>query len=145
VPIAQPDGAAVAIATPPAVVAHQLVDHPRRDAAVLQPGGVGVAQVVEAAQVEVRKLCRTGSPRFRTHPFAEAMASVLSAPAASGRGRRSPVGAESLAKYMTAVLVVGCGSVARTGASDPLRRRCSRRHAGGGVWASPAWLRRLPP
>jgi hypothetical protein len=79
-----------------------------------------VAQVVGAAQVEVRKPCRTGAPRFRMHPFAEAMASVLVGPGRewpwtplAGRGGK-------FGKYMTAVLVVGCGSVARTGASVPL-------------------------
>jgi hypothetical protein len=37
-------------------VAHQLVDHARGDAGVLQPGCEGVAQVVRAAQVQVRQV-----------------------------------------------------------------------------------------
>jgi hypothetical protein len=41
--------------------------------------------------------------------------------------------------------LLGCGLSCGPEASDPLRRRCSRRPAGGGVWASPAWLRRLAP
>jgi hypothetical protein len=34
------------------LVAHQLVDHPGRDAGVLQPGRVGVPEVVRAVQLD---------------------------------------------------------------------------------------------
>jgi hypothetical protein len=37
-------------------VAHQLVDHPGRDAVVLQPGREGVPEVVGAAQVQAEQM-----------------------------------------------------------------------------------------
>jgi hypothetical protein len=55
-------------------VAHQLIDHPGRDAVVLQPGREGVPQIVPAAQVKADQLpclvaCRTGNSK---HPPAYA-------------------------------------------------------------------------
>jgi hypothetical protein len=44
-------GAASVLARAAGAVAHQLVDHPGRDAGVLQPGRVGVPEVVAAVQV----------------------------------------------------------------------------------------------
>jgi hypothetical protein len=37
-------------------MAHQLVDHPGRDAVVLQPGREGVAEVMGAAQVQAEQI-----------------------------------------------------------------------------------------
>ena len=53
VPIVSAHGAAVLLAAAAAgLVAHQLVNHPGGDAGVLQPGRVGVAEVVRAVQVD---------------------------------------------------------------------------------------------
>jgi hypothetical protein len=45
-------GASVLSAAAAGFVAHQLVDHPGGDAGVLQPGRVGVAEVVGAEQID---------------------------------------------------------------------------------------------
>jgi hypothetical protein len=42
-------------------VAHQLIDHPGRDAFVLQPGREGVPQIVPAAQVKADQVTVLGS------------------------------------------------------------------------------------
>ena len=53
VPVVGADRASEEVAAAAAgLVAHQLVNHPGRDAGVLQPGRVGVAQVVSAVQVD---------------------------------------------------------------------------------------------
>jgi hypothetical protein len=53
VPVVGADRAPAEVAAAAAgLVAHQLVDHPGRDAGVLQPGRVGVAEVVGAVQVD---------------------------------------------------------------------------------------------
>jgi hypothetical protein len=41
-------------------VAHQLIEHPGRDAVVLQPGREGVAQVVRVAQVQADQVATPG-------------------------------------------------------------------------------------
>jgi hypothetical protein len=51
VAITSADQAALALPAPARHVAHQLVDHPARDAAILQPGRVGVPQVMWAVQL----------------------------------------------------------------------------------------------
>jgi len=52
-PVVSPDGAGLMPSGPSAgLVAHQLVDHPGRDAGVLQPGREGMAKVVGAMQVD---------------------------------------------------------------------------------------------
>jgi hypothetical protein len=52
VPVGYPHRA-VTLAASTALVAHQLVDHSRGDAGVLQPGREGMAQVVRPSKVEV--------------------------------------------------------------------------------------------
>jgi hypothetical protein len=52
VPVVGAHGAALLLAAAGGLVTHQLIDHPRRDAGVLQPGRVGVAEVVGAVQVD---------------------------------------------------------------------------------------------
>jgi hypothetical protein len=52
-PIASADpAAAIQVAVPTALVAHEFVDHPSRDAGILKPGRESVAQVVGAAQID---------------------------------------------------------------------------------------------
>jgi hypothetical protein len=56
VPVVGPHGAAALLAGAAGrLVPHQLVDHPGRDAGVLQPGREGVPKVVRAAQVHGRQ------------------------------------------------------------------------------------------
>jgi hypothetical protein len=56
-PVDPAHGAAAAGAVAAAAgVAHQLIDHARRDGRVLQPGGEGVPQVMRAMQIEVAKV-----------------------------------------------------------------------------------------
>src|SRR5215213_11564573 len=54
VPVAGADpAAAVQFTVPATLVAHEFVDHPGRDAGVLQPGREGVPEVVGATELEV--------------------------------------------------------------------------------------------
>jgi hypothetical protein len=81
VPIVGPDGAGLLPAGPPAgLVAHQLIDDPGRDAAIFQPGGEGVAEVVGAVQVDRMQQgmlgCRPERPLSR-------LGSAVAAPAAA--------------------------------------------------------------
>ena len=56
VPVVSAHGTALVLAgAAGGLVAHQLVDDPGRDAGVLQPGRVGVAEVVGAVQVDRRR------------------------------------------------------------------------------------------
>jgi hypothetical protein len=43
-------------------MAHQLVDHPSRDALIFQPGREGVAEVVGAAQVQAEQVALLPRP-----------------------------------------------------------------------------------
>jgi hypothetical protein len=49
-------------------VAHQLIDHPRRETGVFQPGREGVAQVVGAVQVQVGQVLAGGGDRGLVDP-----------------------------------------------------------------------------
>jgi hypothetical protein len=49
-------------------VAHQLVDHPRGDAGIFQPGREGVAQVVGTMQVKVGQVLAGGGDRGLVDP-----------------------------------------------------------------------------
>jgi hypothetical protein len=52
VPVVGADRAAAEVAAAAGLVAHELVNHPGGDAGVLQPGRVGVPQVVGAVQLD---------------------------------------------------------------------------------------------
>jgi hypothetical protein len=60
-------------------MAHQLVDHPGRDAGVLQPSGEGVPKVVGA--VQVHGLQQRVADRGQRQP---ALLAVLAGPGVSG-------------------------------------------------------------
>jgi hypothetical protein len=51
-PVVSAHGAPAEVAAAAGLVAHQLVDHPGGDAGVLQPGRVGVPEVMSAVQVD---------------------------------------------------------------------------------------------
>jgi hypothetical protein len=61
-------------------VAHQLIDHPRGDAGVLQPGREGVAQVVGSVQVQVRQVGAGGGDRGLVDPAKVVVDSGVRAP-----------------------------------------------------------------
>src|SRR4029450_7903289 len=65
-PVVRADRAAVVFPAPASVVAHQLVDHPGRDATVLQPGREGVPQVVGAVHVEAGEAGTVSGPPVDT-------------------------------------------------------------------------------
>ena len=56
VPVPRADHGALTLATAAGLVAHQLIDHPSRNATILQPRREGVAQVMRAVQVEIGQL-----------------------------------------------------------------------------------------
>jgi hypothetical protein len=76
VPVVGADRAPAEVAAAAAgLVAHQLVNHPGRDAGVLQPGRVGVAEVVRAVQVDRLQQGITGDRQ--RHPSAGQLALVV--------------------------------------------------------------------
>src|ERR671913_160181 len=57
VPVAGADAAAtLQLPTATALVAHQLIDHPRWDPLVLQPGREAVPKIMRSAKLQVRQL-----------------------------------------------------------------------------------------
>jgi len=57
VPVVGADATAtLQLSTAAALVAHQLIDHPGRDALLLQPGGEAVPQIMWPAKLQIRKV-----------------------------------------------------------------------------------------
>jgi hypothetical protein len=65
-PVVRTDRAPAQVAAAAAgLVAHQLVNHPGGDAAVLQPGRIGVAKIVRAVQLDRLQQRITGDRQRR--------------------------------------------------------------------------------
>jgi hypothetical protein len=128
VPVAGTDHAALALAPAAGLVAHQLIDHPGRDAGVLQPGREGVPGLVGAVQVDRLKQGMLGSCRSIHRPV---RASAATSAAANSARAQSMVAFTAVRPWALS-WAASCSPV-----SGPWPRSapgCGRRSAGVPRW-----------